>query len=97
MVRGLALALGVVVAVVVSAYLSFEAGRIQADYNIIEAAADRRTYENRIDDLEDQIIALKEEVALLQTHAEIDKAAYKDVEANLTQLQRKIQEQRDAI
>jgi hypothetical protein len=61
MVRGLALALGVVVAVVVSAYLSFEAGRIQADYNIIESAADRRNYENRIEDMEEQIVALKEE------------------------------------
>jgi hypothetical protein len=97
MARGIVLILGIVVAVVVSAYLSFEFGRIRADYNILQAAADRRDYENRIDDLEDEIVALKEVVALLQTHSEIDKAAYKDVEANLTQLQRKIQEQRDAI
>jgi hypothetical protein len=52
---------------------------------------------NRIEALEDEIASLKEEVALLQTHSSVDKAAYKDVEANLTQLQRKIQEQRDAI
>ncbi|MDH4046789.1 MAG: hypothetical protein OEW68_05065 [Gammaproteobacteria bacterium] len=97
MLRGLALWSGVAIAVVVSGYLSFEFGRIQADYNVIEAAADRRDYQKRIDKLEDEIVTLKEEVALLQTHSDIDKAAYKDVEANLTQLQRKIQEQRDAI
>jgi hypothetical protein len=95
--RAVALLGGIVVAVVVSGYLSFEFGRIQADYNVIEAAADRRADTNRIDELEDTIVALKEEVALLKTHSEIDKEAYKDVEANLTQLQRKIQEQRDAI
>jgi len=97
MVRGIALAVGIVLTIVVSAYLSFEFGRIQADYNVIEAAANRRNYENHIDELQDEIVGLKEEVALLKTSAEIDKAAYKDVEANLTQLQRKIQEQRDAI
>jgi Family of unknown function (DUF6776) len=95
--RGLALWAGVAVVVVVSAYLSFEFGRIQADYNVIEVAAERRAYENRIDDLEDQIVAFKEEVALLKTNREVDDAAYKDVEASLTELQRKIQEQRDAI
>jgi hypothetical protein len=96
-IRGLALWAGIAITIGVSAYLSFEFGRIQADYNIIEVAADRRAFVNRIEALEDEIASLKEEVALLQTHSSIDKAAYKDVEANLTQLQRKIQEQRDAI
>lgn len=95
--RSLALWAGIVVAVVVSGYLSFEFGRIQADYNVLKVAAERRGYENRIEALDDDIVALKQEIALLQTHNEIDKAAYKDVEANLTKLQRKIQEQRDAI
>lgn len=97
MIYGLALWAGIAVAIVVSAYLSFEFGRIQADYNVIEAAADRRAYENRIGELEDEVVAFKEEVALLQTNSSIDKASYHDVETNLTQLQRKIQEQRDAI
>jgi uncharacterized protein (UPF0335 family) len=96
-IRGLALWAGIANTIGVSAYLRFEIGRIQGDYNIIEVAADRRAFVNRIEALEDEIASLKEEVALLQTHSSIDKAAYKDVEANLTQLQRKIQEQRDAI
>ena len=40
---------------------------------------------------------LKQEVALLETHREIDREAYKEVEGSLTALQAKIQEQRDAI
>jgi hypothetical protein len=95
--RGLALWAGILVAVVLSGYLSFEFGRIQADYNVLEVAAERRVYKKRIEALEDDVVSLKQEIALLQTHSDIDKAAYKDVEGNLTKLQRKIQEQRDAI
>jgi len=87
----------IAVMVVVFGYLVFEFGRIQANYNIVDAAKERQTYENRITDLEEHIIALKEEVALLETHRDIDREAYKDVEMSLTTLQAKIQEQTDAI
>ena len=87
----------IAVMVVVFGYLVFEFGRIQANYNIVDAAKERQTYENRITDLEEHIIALKEEVALLETHRDIDREAYKDVETSLTTLQAKIQEQTDAI
>ena len=40
---------------------------------------------------------MKEEIALQETHRDIDREAYSDVEASLAGLQRKIQEQRDAI
>lgn len=85
------------IALVVGGYLVFELGRIQADYNIVDAIAERQAYEDRIDGLEEQIATLKQEIALLETHREIDREAYEVVEANLTDLQRKIQEQRDAI
>ena len=54
-------------------------------------------YNSEITGLENQIAALKQEIALLETHREIDQEAYKVVEADLIDLQRKIQEQRDAI
>lgn len=88
---------GIALAAVVSAYLIFEFGRIQADYNVVDAAAERRSYENRIAELEKEILALNERLALLETHRDIDREAYRQVEANLGNLQRKIQEQRDAI
>jgi len=87
----------VMVAIVVAAYLSFEFGRIQADFNIVDARAERRSYEDTIDSLQQEIVALKQEVELQKTHREIDKAAYKEIEASVGNLEMKIQEQRDAI
>ena len=78
-------------------YLVYELGRIQANYNILDAATERQAYEAHIDSLDAAIASLKEEVTLLETHREIDREAYKEVEASLTTLQAKIQEQTDAI
>ncbi len=85
------------VALVVGGYLTFEFGRIQADYNVVDAAQIRQDNENQIAELQKQIGALKQEIALLETHRDIDREAYKDVEMGLASLQEKIQEQRDAI
>ena len=87
----------IVLAVVVGGYLLFEVGRLQADYNIVDAISERRAYEAEIRDLEEQIAALKQEVALQETHREIDREAYQVVEARFSELERKIQEQSDAI
>ena len=84
-------------AIVVGGYLMFEFGRIQADYNVVDAAQQRQDYDDRIKDLQKQIAALNQEIALLETHRDIDREAYKDVETSLSDLQDKIQEQRDAI
>lgn len=87
----------IAVAFVVGGYLTFEFGRIQADYNVVDAAQERQDYEDHIKDLQEQITALNQEIALLETHRDIDQEAYKDVETSLANLQVKIQEQRDAI
>ncbi len=79
------------------AYLVFEFGRIQANYNIVDAGKEQQMYEDRIAGLEEDIVGLNEEVALLETHRDIDREAYKEVESSLTTLQAKIQEQTDAI
>lgn len=84
-------------AIVLGAYLTFEFGRIQAGYNIADAVSERQTYKRQIADLKTVLEGQQEQVALLETHRDIDRAAYKDVEASLSELQRKIQEQRDAI
>ena len=88
-----------VLAVMIAAvgYLVFEFGRIQANYNIVDAAKERQMYEDRIEGLQDEIVALKQDVALLETHRDVDREAYKDVELSLAALQAKIQEQTDAI
>ena len=85
------------VMIVVVGYLVFEFGRIQANYNIVDAAKERQAYEDRIAVLQGEIVALKQDVALLGTHRDVDREAYKDVEMSLAALQAKIQEQTDAI
>lgn len=89
--------LGIVVLAAVGGYLVYEFGRIQAGYDLVDAASERRGYAQHIESLEDEISALKEQVAMLETHRDIDREAYSEVEASLTELQAKIQEQRDAI
>lgn len=79
------------------AYLIFELGRMQGGYSISEAANEREVLEQQIENLDATIVAHKEQIALLQTHRDIDRAAYRDVEMSLADLQQKIQEQRDAI
>jgi septal ring factor EnvC (AmiA/AmiB activator) len=87
----------VAVAFVVAGYLTFEFGRIQADYNVVDAAQQRQDYDDRIKKSAKQIAALNQKIALLETHRDIDREAYKDVETSLAKLQEKIQQQRDAI
>lgn len=87
----------VILAILVGTYLIFEFGRIQANYNIVDAVAEQQAFLGEIDALEDQIVELKQEIALLETHRNVEREAYHVVETNLTDLQRKIQEQQDAI
>ena len=94
-VLGTRLLAGVLVLAV--GYLVYEFGRIQANYNIVDASNEREAYEEQIRTLENEIVGLREEIALLETHRDIDREAYKQVEASLTTLQAKIQEQTDAI
>ena len=79
------------------AYLVFEYGRISAGYDTIDAADERAALEAEIAVRDARIADLEQEVALLETHREIDREAYKEVENSLLELQAKIQEQRDAI
>lgn len=86
-----------VLLIVGAAYLVFEFGRIQAGYNVVAAAETRQALEDRIETLENEIVALNEKNALIETHRNIDREAYTQVEASLTELQAKIQEQQDAL
>jgi len=95
--RSIGMRAAMVVAIVVGGYLIFEFGRIQANYNIVDAQAEKQEFRNQIDALDDEIAELKQEIARLETTQVIEKEAYQVVEANLSDLQRKIQEQQEAI
>jgi len=92
MVRGVIVAL-----VLVSGYLIFEFGRIKAGYDTVEAGNISQAYEDHIASLDNEILELKQQIAILETNRDVDRASYKEVEVELTSLQAKIQEQRDAI
>jgi septal ring factor EnvC (AmiA/AmiB activator) len=81
----------------VATYLVFEYGRISAGYDVVDERNERAAFEEHIHALDDEIAELKQEIAVLETHREIDREAYKEVEGSLISLQAKIQEQRDAI
>ena len=85
------------VLIVVAGYLVFEYGRISAGYDIVDAAAERAALQQDIAIRDERIAELEQAVAVLETHREIDRAAYKEVEQSLLDLQGKIQEQQDAI
>lgn len=78
-------------------YLSYELGRMHAGYSIVDATAERDLLNAEIVALQQEVVTLKEEIALQETHRDIDREAYNRVEASLADLQQKIQEQRDAI
>ena len=94
---GFAIRAGIVLVLVMTGYLLFEFGRLQADYSIAEAITDKQAFRDEILRFEDEIAGLKQEIALLETHGEIDREAYGVIEANFAELKRKIQEQSHAI
>ncbi len=92
-----ALRSAVVLAIVAGGYLAFELGRIQGGYSLVEATAETRDFQTQIDALQQEVVSLKQGIALQETHREVERQAYDDVETNLVALQQKIQEQQDAI
>jgi hypothetical protein len=87
----------VVALIFISGYLVFEFGRISAGYDVVEAGHVAEAYIGHIRVLDQEIIDLKQEIAILETNREVNRESYREVEASLAQLQAKIQEQRDAI
>lgn len=86
-----------VAALLVAGYLLFETGRLTAGHNRFDLAAERRAARQQISVLEDEVVALKEQIVQIETMQKADREAYKAVAENLSVLQTKIQEQREAI
>lgn len=83
--------------VVAGGYLCFELGRYQSGYAVLDhrrevAGLDRRLEEERAANEE-----LRRQLAILETSREIDKETYAQVEANLTELQGRIQSQEEEL
>lgn len=86
-----------IVAILAGAYLVYEAGRLHAGYNRLEAMRERDELMQRLGELEAQERELREEIIKLETMRKTDQEAYKAIDSSLRSLQDKIQEQREAI
>ena len=78
-------------------YLSFELGRYQAGYSRLDAWRSARAYQDDIVARDATIDDLERQNAILQTSGEIDRETYASVEANLAELEARIQSQEEEL
>jgi hypothetical protein len=78
-------------------YLCFELGRYLAAYSQLDAWREARTYQDEIAARDAEIDDLERQIAILQTSGEIDRETYASVEANLGELQARIQAQEEEL
>lgn len=86
-----------VASLVATVYLSYELGRYQAGYAIMDV---RRVATERQDLISEQVRRIEElerQVAILETAREVDRETYAQVESNLKQLEEQIQTQEEQL
>jgi len=89
-----AIGAGVVLA---GAYLSFELGRYEAGYSVIDHRRSVAAVSEQLDAERATSDELRRQLAIFQTSKEIDRETYSRVEANLTDLQAQIQAQEEEL
>ncbi|HUF72288.1 MAG TPA: DUF6776 family protein [Gammaproteobacteria bacterium] len=87
----------VVVLALASLYLSFELGRLQSGYSVVDARRQTAGYESALAESNRRIDELERQVAILETSRDIDQETYSSVEDNLGELQVLIQEQEEDL
>jgi cell division protein FtsB len=89
-----ALALALLVA---GAYLCFELGRYESGYSVIDHRRDVAALRKDLREQQAAADELRRQIAVLETSREIDRETYARVEANLTELQGRIQSQEEEL
>lgn len=92
----LLVALGVVV-VAGGAYLSYELGRFQAGYSLLDERRRLAEFELAIAEREATIEQLERQQAILETSREIDRETYARLESELERLQERVQAQEEEL
>jgi hypothetical protein len=77
--------------------LSFELGRYRAGYSRMDARRQTTSLEEQIEERDAVIEDLRRQQAILETSREIDRETYDQVEADLDQLQAKMQAQEEEL
>lgn len=83
--------------IVAGLYLFFELGRYQADYSRLDAARAAAALQGEIAARDREIDDLERQIAILRTSGSIDRETYAGVEANLAELQARIQAQEEEL
>jgi hypothetical protein len=79
------------------AYLCFELGRYQAGYSIIDHRRDVSTLKEQVAQQRASADELKRQVAIFETSRRIDQETYSQIQANLADLQARIQSQEEEL
>lgn len=83
--------------VLAGAYLSFELGRYRAGYSLVDQRRETAEYEKRLGEQTAAADELRRQVAILETSRGIDRETYARVEADLVDLQARIQAQEEEL
>jgi len=78
-------------------FLSFELGRYQSGYSLLDSRRQTEEFQAVIGDRDRLIEELRRQVAILETSSEIDQETYANVETNLAELQNRMQEQEEEL
>ncbi len=89
-------ALGIAV-VAAGGYLTFELGRYEAGYSMLDQRHQSESFKARLTNEETENEQLRRKIAVLETSREIDKETYSQVEATLADLQSRIQSQEEEL
>lgn len=87
----------VVLVAVIAGYLMYDLGLNKAGFRSSAAAEEIDRLEQQNDELADANKALSEKIAVLETAAKIDREAYRQVDAQLAELQSKIVAQQEDL
>jgi len=83
---------GVTLAVLLGGWGLFEYGRARAGFDALSAQEAQGQLQQQTQELQNQLTQLREEKAILERSAQIDRKAYKDLEATVSGLQAEIAE-----
>lgn len=78
-------------------YLSFELGRFQAGFSLFDQRGRSEDYASQLVDRDRTIEELERQIAILETSRDIDEETYTSVEANLAELEARIQAQEEEL
>jgi hypothetical protein len=78
-------------------YLSYELGRFQSGYSLLDSRRATEAFEDALLMRDQKIDGLERQIAILETSREIDRETYSNIETNLAELQTQIQQQEEEI